>query len=190
MNLPKKEKQQFKRKKLYINKSFQTSFILKFVLIIVLGGAISICLTLFTCNGTLTTSFMNSKLVVQKTCYAIMPSVIYTNLITTAVIVLIAVVVTLVISHKIAGPMFRFEKDIQRVAQGDLKSRIYIRKGDQLEEMANSLNSMIDSLNQKVSAVRAELGAFSKKRESEEISLEILDSIIAIESKIDQMFEL
>jgi len=106
------------------------------------------------------------------------------------VVVLIAVLVTLVISHKIAGPMFRFDKDIQRIAQGDLKSRIYIRNGDQLEEVANSLNNMIVSLNQKVTTIRTELADLSSKRESEDISMTVLDDITALESKIDQMFEL
>lgn len=190
MSQPQQGAQRFVRKKLYINRSFQTNFILKFVLILLLGGGISIGLTLLACKGTLTTSFINSKLVIQNTSYAIMPSVIYTNLITTSVVVLIAVLVTLVISHKIAGPMFRFDRDIQRIAQGDLKSRIHIRKGDQLEEVANSLNNMIVSLNQKVTTIRAELADLSRKRESEEISMTVLDDITALESKIDQMFEL
>ncbi|WP_186441621.1 hypothetical protein, partial [Desulfamplus magnetovallimortis] len=104
--------QKFVRRKIFINKSFQTNFIMKFVLILVLGGGISIGLTLMTCQGTLTTSFMNSRLVIENTSHAIMWSVILTNLVTTAIVGMIVVIVTLVVSHKIAGPMFRFDKDI------------------------------------------------------------------------------
>jgi len=58
--------------------------------------------------------------------------------------------VTLLISHKIAGPMYRFEHDIQAIAEGDLRKRIRIRGGDQFAAMAASLNAMADSLNGKL----------------------------------------
>ncbi len=142
------------RRQLYINKKFQFRFIFKFVLILVLGGVITIGLTLFNTNDSLTTTYMNSKLVIQSTSLAIMPSVIYTTLITTFVIGLVVIMVTLLVSHKIAGPMYRFDSDIKRIADGDLKFRIRIRKGDQFQEVALSLNTMIESLASRVSAIK------------------------------------
>jgi len=143
-----------KRKQVYINKNFQTRFIVKFVLVLVIGGAISIGLTFFATQDTLTTTFANSRLVIQKTAVAIMPSVIYTTLVTTAVVGLIMVIVALLVSHKIAGPVYRFEKDIERIAKGDLKNHVNIRKDDQFQEVAASLNTMIDHLNASLSEIQ------------------------------------
>jgi len=154
MNPRHKTSSPVKRRQVYINRDFQTRFILKFCLILILGGAISIGLTLFNTQETLTSSFSNSKLVIQNTSLAIMPSVIYTTLISTLVIGLIVILVTLLASHKIAGPMFRFERDIDKISTGDLKSRIDIRKGDQFQAIAASLNKMIDSLNNKFSDIK------------------------------------
>ncbi|MFU8768936.1 MAG: HAMP domain-containing protein, partial [Desulfotignum sp.] len=81
-------------------------------------------------------------------------SVVLTTVISIVVVGIIAAIVMLLVSHKIAGPMFRFEKDIERIAGGDLKSHINLRKGDQFQEMVKTLNTMIDSLNSKVSEIR------------------------------------
>ncbi|MEA2060886.1 MAG: HAMP domain-containing protein [Thermodesulfobacteriota bacterium] len=164
--MSKKNRKKIQRRQVYINRSFQTGFILKFCLILFLGGLISIALTYFTTSDTITSTFANSRLVVENTSTAILPSVVVTNLITTAVVLLIAVVVTLFVSHKIAGPMYRFEKDIQRISTGDLKSHIHIRDGDQFGEMVTSLNAMVDSLNSRVGAIKEEIDRLDQAAEN------------------------
>ena len=142
------------RRQYYIKKDFQARFIIRFILVLVIGGILSVGLTLLTTRGTLTTSYVDARLVIQDTPLAILPSVVLTTLITIVVVGIIVGIVTLLVSHKIAGPMFRFEKDIERIAAGDLKSHIRLRKGDQFQELVKTLNTMIDSLNCKVSEVQ------------------------------------
>jgi methyl-accepting chemotaxis protein len=156
MKMTAQEKQPAKiaRRQYFIKKDFQTRFIVRFILVLIIGGIISVGLTLMTTRGTLTTSYVDARLVIQDTPLAILPSVILTTLITIVVVGVIAAIVMLLVSHKIAGPMFRFEKDIERIAGGDLKSHIHLRKGDQFQEMVTTLNTMIDSLNSKVSEIR------------------------------------
>ena len=187
MNPRKKTPSPVKRRQLYINRDFQTRFILKFCLILILGGVISIGLTLFNTQETLTSSFTNSKLVIQNTSLAIMPSVIYTTLISTLGIGLIVIMVTLLASHKIAGPMFRFERDIDRIAAGDLKSRIEIRKDDQFQAIANSLNNMIDSLNTKFSDIKRDANALAGK---EDLPESCRREIVGFNEKINTHFKL
>ncbi len=75
-----------------------------------------------------------------------MPAVLYTNLFNFVVVGLATVFVTLYISHKIAGPLYRFETDLKMIAEGDLKHRIRLREGDQLKDLADSLNLFISTL--------------------------------------------
>lgn len=154
MNFRKKTPAPFIRRKVYIKKDFQIRFIIRFILVLILGGIISIGLTLFNTQGTLTSSFVDSRLVIQNTSVAILPSVIYTTLITTLVVGIIVILVTLLVSHKIAGPIYRFEQDIHRIASGNLKNQIHVRNGDQFQEMATALNTMIESLNAAVSDIQ------------------------------------
>jgi methyl-accepting chemotaxis protein len=190
MNSRKKRSMAINRKQLFINRGFQTRFIVKFFLILVLGGVISTGLTLFTTQDTLTSSFVDSKLVIQNTALAIMPSVIYTTLITTFLLGLVVIMVTLLVSHKIAGPMYRFEKDIDRVTKGDLKSRINIRKGDQFQELATSLNALIDHLNTDLAGILSDIEALAERAEKIDLPQEFQQEILALNDKMKFLFSL
>jgi methyl-accepting chemotaxis protein len=81
----------------------------------------------------------------------------YTNLITLGLIILATIVVMLFISHKIAGPLFRFEKELREVGEGDLTKDIILRKKDQITDMADSLNKMSARLREKILAIQTEV---------------------------------
>jgi len=53
---------------------------------------------------------------------------------------------TIIITHRICGPLVNFAHAFDRVAQGDLTGKVYIRKGDYLKSECNRLNLMIDGI--------------------------------------------
>lgn len=65
---------------------------------------------------------------------------------------IVAAVVSVFTSHSIAGPMYRFEKTLQAIAQGDLTLRIGLRKTDEFKHVAETLNRMVIALHAKLSA--------------------------------------
>ncbi len=148
---------EYKRKTVYIKKDFQFKFILIFCLILLSGVILSTVLLFVFSQETLTSSFENSRLVIKNTGFAILPSIILTNLITLGIICIAAIIVTLFISHKLAGPMFRFEKDLDKIKQGDLNVNVCLRKKDQFFEMATALNNMTQGINKKISKVNQRL---------------------------------
>ena len=162
------EKSEYKRRQYFIKKDFQIRFMVKFILILLLGIALSTALLLWFSHDTLTSVYSDSGLEITSTAAAIMPSIIFSNLITLAIICLFTVVVLLFISHKIAGPLFRFEKDLQRVADGDLTVMIQLRKKDQLTDIAFSLNRMIQSMFSKVAYIDTELERIQKMAEHDQ----------------------
>ena len=152
MSPPKKT---YKRRQFFIKKEFQFRFILRFCLLILFGGILSTGLILYFSQGNLTSLFSNSRLVVTDTAFFILPAVLYSNLFTTVMISLSIIAVTLFVSHKIAGPLFRLEKDINVIAEGDLTHTVNLRKGDQLRELSVDINEMTKRLNTKVTAIQA-----------------------------------
>ena len=150
------EKKPYKRSRYFVKKGFQFTFILKFSLIVLAGVMISTALLLFFSQDTLTSSFNQSRLVVKNTGQAILPFVVYTNLITLVLITLATVIVTLFVSHKIAGPMYRFEEDLRAIGEGDLTKKVMLRKKDQITDMAVSVNNMIAALREKVLDIQTE----------------------------------
>jgi methyl-accepting chemotaxis protein len=143
-----------RRKHYFVKKDFQFKFILKFCLLILIGAILSTGLLFLFSQGTLTSSFQQSRLLIENTALVILPAVIYTNLITLGLITLATIVVTLFISHKLAGPMFRFEKELKEIGKGDLTKRLEVRKKDPITGMADSLNEMIAGLNNKVLVIQ------------------------------------
>jgi methyl-accepting chemotaxis protein len=57
---------------------------------------------------------------------------------------------TLLLSHRVAGPLYRFEKSSEEVAAGNLTHKVFLRREDEMEELRNSFNAMVDALRGKV----------------------------------------
>ena len=55
-------------------------------------------------------------------------------------------ILSIFVSHRIAGPVYRFERSAKVIAEGDLSLRIRLRKGDELQELADAFNQMTESL--------------------------------------------
>jgi len=60
-----------------------------------------------------------------------------------------------VISHKIAGPVYRAEVCCRRVAKGDLSVRMYLRDKDAFKNLEKEFNLMMDSLEKKYARTSA-----------------------------------
>jgi len=148
---------QYRRRQYFIKKDYQFKFILRFCILVLAGGFISTGLLFLFSRGTLTSTFDQSRLVVKSTAFAILPSLLLTNVITLILIALATIGVVLFLSHKIAGPMFRFESDLKQIGKGDLTTTIRLREKDQITEMADSLNQMTQSLRGKVQALENEV---------------------------------
>jgi methyl-accepting chemotaxis protein len=75
-----------------------------------------------------------------------------------AVLVLFALLVahSVVMSHRIAGPLYRFRRVFSQISEGDLAIRAVIRKRDYLRKEADSINQMIAGLCDKVQSIEAE----------------------------------
>jgi HAMP domain-containing protein len=49
-------------------------------------------------------------------------------------------------SHRIAGPLYHFQRVLREVTSGNRSARITLRKSDELQELARDFNQMMDSL--------------------------------------------
>ena len=53
----------------------------------------------------------------------------------------------LVYSNKIAGPLYRLEKELDQILEtNDFSVRIHFRKGDQLNSVADKINMLLDKM--------------------------------------------
>lgn len=78
-------------------------------------------------------------------------------------VVIQMVLLTIFFSHKLAGPIFRFEKVCHNIIAGNYTDHIKLRKGDQLQNLANLLNEAVRVTNERITALEARSGTESEK---------------------------
>ena len=55
----------------------------------------------------------------------------------------------IIVSHRLAGPIYRLEKDLDKIAEGDYGIRIHFRKKDRLDPLAEKINKVLGLLSRK-----------------------------------------
>ena len=149
-----REKSQERRKHYFIKRKFQLTFILKFCFLVIIGSFISIGLIYAVSRGTVTTSFENSRLVITSTADFILPAVLLSSAIVVLVVGLATMFITLYTSHKIAGPLYRIEKDVNEVASGNLTQKFQLRERDEIKALAESLENMTQMLRSHIGVIK------------------------------------
>ena len=64
--------------------------------------------------------------------------------------ILIIAIISIFVSHKIAGPVYRLEESTKLIASGDLTHRVHLRQGDELGDLQDAFNDMSESLSKMV----------------------------------------
>lgn len=101
-----------------------------------------------------------------------------------------ALAITLFLPHRIAGPLFRMERDIKdRVGEGDFTVRFSVRKGDELADLAESLNTMeakLKSRLERLNASTADLVAHVQPHAGDEQSKKTLELAKKVDKAIKE----
>jgi methyl-accepting chemotaxis protein len=181
---------QIKRRQYFVQKGFQSKFILKFCMILLVGIIISIGLLFLFSENTLTSSFEQSRLVIKNTASAILPNVFLSHLIAFVLITLLTIVITLLVSHKLAGPLFRFQKELKEMGSGDLSNVIKMRKDDQVKAIADGLNHMRANLRQKILDIREEVEQIIEFTSGQEIPSDLVKRLDHLNQMIRHNFKL
>jgi methyl-accepting chemotaxis protein len=85
---------------------------------------------------------------------ALLPGVIIAELISIFVVAFICIFVT----HTIAGPVYRMERVVRNIGEGDLTHFTKLRPKDELKDLADAMNDMTMGLRNKVINLKEVLG--------------------------------
>jgi len=104
-------------------------------------------------------------------------------------------ILALLLSHRIAGPLYRVEKAIHEISKGVLPAKIKLRKGDDLVDLADAINVLIESLGSSITSrkevalkIRKELDELKKAISSQPYDTkQIHSSINNLEAKINDL---
>ncbi|MEZ5977934.1 MAG: hypothetical protein R3F34_06940 [Planctomycetota bacterium] len=89
-----------------------------------------------------------------------LPGVLRTSvMLSLAVLVPVTIGVGLVLTHRVAGPIYRFERYLEGVIDGSEPGRCKIREGDELKEFCELLNDAVAKLRAEAREAKDELEA-------------------------------
>ncbi len=173
----------YRRKNVYIDKNFQTKFILKFCALVAIGTGLTIVALYLLLQQSTSVSFIQARVKVMTTADFILPIMVQTLLVVMGFVSLGAIAVTLVVSHKIAGPLFRFKQTFKELSTGNFSNQVRLRKGDQLVDVATDFNHMI-------TVVRAQLIDAKKTLAALRIDMELIGEFNVEDSKRKKFHDL
>ena len=157
MTPKRRDRMENRRRTYFIKKEFQRNFILKFCGLVVAGSVISGSIVYFLSKSAVTTTFVNSRLAIKSAADFILPAVLLSSAIVVGVIGIAAMVLTLLASHRLAGPLYRVEKDFEEVAGGNLKKKFTLRKTDELQSLAVNLETIVESLREDIGELKTKI---------------------------------
>jgi len=136
----------FKRKKIFIDPSFQARFILKFCLVVIIASVAIAGTVLWWANQSTTVAIENSKVLVKTTSDFILPMLTVTVMVVSVGAGLCILILGLFLSHRIAGPLHRLRMEVDHMKDGDLARNFNLRAKDELQDLAQSLGLLSNSL--------------------------------------------
>lgn len=134
------------RKHYFIKKGLQTRFIGTVLLIVALVMVVIFC-NLYFFGMFLTQDSEHSAVYVES--FEKLKTDLGTKLLGRLVLlgvvnVIIVILISLFFSHQIAGPVYKLEKTLNQIIEGDANVRFSFRQSDRFDELAELLNDMKD----------------------------------------------
>jgi len=153
----------YKRRNYFIKKDMQGRHILNYFMIVV-GGSLAfvVILGLFSAD-TMTITYEDYVLHVGSTPYVLLEKFFAAHMLFIILGGALLVVATMFISHRIAGPIYKFEKYVDSMLAGKLGVPLYLRSKDEGKQLGAKLNK----LSQNLAETMSELNQLSKEIDQE-----------------------
>jgi len=143
-----------RRKNYFIKKKFQANFFIKFFVLLVAEAFLIAALFMVIAEGTLTTAYTEAGLTIQRTGSYFLLSFILISTVVGLGIGIAGIFVFMYLSHRIGGPLYKFEKTVEAAQSGDIAQRVTLRKTDQLLEIRDLMNEFLRDLDKRLAEIK------------------------------------
>ncbi len=145
-----KKKPQYKRKTYLIQRMFQAKFIIAFLLLVIIGSIISGVIFYKKANTQLGYHYGKAHSKLKETGEILQPALFISYGIGVVLIGIATIILTIFISHKVAGPLYRFERSAEEIGKGNLTLVTRIRESDQAKGLAEAFSHMTNDRREKL----------------------------------------
>lgn len=144
----------WKRRNFFIKKELQGRYIFSFFILVILGSVLYTAIFSILSANTLTIVYKGNNLVLGQTPYILFTQMLKANWILMLSGGVIVVIISVFLTHRFAGPIYRFERTIDEMARGNLDFNITLRKHDEGQELADAINRLKNTLSSNVESMR------------------------------------
>jgi methyl-accepting chemotaxis protein len=156
-------KRTWRRRNYFIKKDLQGKYIFSFFLFVIAGSIIfSLIFGMLSAN-TLTIVYENYNLQIGKTPLILLKEILGAHWIFIVTAGISVVVVSMFLTHRFAGPMYRFEKSVEEMMSGNFSFQIRLRKKDEGKELAQMMNQLIGMISSREREMRHLTGEIDAK---------------------------
>ena len=169
-----------RRRIVLIDKTFQYRLILKFILVNILITFIFGFFIYLFFNSEIDANLQTAHVTYTNVKNMLLPITLTISIINILISSIIIFVFVLFASHKIAGPMFRFNEALRQVAAGNFNTLTSLREEDQLYDCSVTLKEMVNVLSDDLGQIKdkiSELDTVLPKANSDPSVLELLKKI-------------
>ena len=138
-----------KRRNVFIKKAFQARFMVGVIGLILLSSLCSAALIYWITGGDLQAQSQSAHVNITTAWQRLGLSILLSNLVAVIVVGAAGIISAMYASHKIAGPLFRFETLCEEIGDGKLETVTQLREGDQLQELGQAFSTMVEKLRQR-----------------------------------------
>jgi methyl-accepting chemotaxis protein len=147
-------KRNWRRRNYFIKKELQGRYIFSFFIFVVAGGFLLTAIFSLLSADTLTIVYNNDTLQLGKTPLVLFKEILRAHWIFVVTGGVLVVVASLFMSHRVAGPLYRFEKSLEEMNGGNFNFEIRLRSKDEGKELARMLNEFNTKLSSQLGEMR------------------------------------
>ena len=187
----------YKRRNYFVNKEFQGRTIFNYFILATLGSILFMAVFSFFSSNTLSITYDNYHLQLGVTPGILFQKILSTQWVFIVLGGMVVVFVTLLLTHRVAGPFFRFEKTLDAMVDKNLSDTIVLRKKDEGKQLAEKINTFnrllqndlrrIDARNENIAACAGNLEKILHTPDPDMVkALSMLDEILHSQKNIAQ----
>ena len=147
-------KRTWRRKNYFIKKELQGRYIFSFFIFVIAGGLLFTLIFSFLSADTLTIVYEDYNLRIGKTPLVLIREILSAGWIFIVTAGLSVVIISMFLTHRFAGPIFRFEKSVEEMLRGNFDFEIRLRKKDEGKELAAMINRLINMISSNLREMR------------------------------------
>jgi methyl-accepting chemotaxis protein len=141
-----------KRKKLNlaVKREFQMWLLVRIIGVVLVSSLVAVLILYIYARQEISSSFYTAHIQIRRVSDLLFPVMAAGALVS----LLSGIVLALFLPQKLAGPIYRVQKDLEVIKEGDLTEHIVLRRNDTLMDLADSVNETTAGLRTRIQEVK------------------------------------